>query len=83
MDEYEVAKCMKDIMLYLRDGSYNGEIELSDLKIKHSYPQNVLVAAAKVLLESHYVLGTKNEGNNDTSYLLSGLTAKGQKYLKG
>ena len=83
MDDYEVAQCMKDIMVYLRDGSYSAEISLGELKLGKTYRQEVLNAAAKALLANQYVFGSTVEGNNEISYLLSGLTAKGQKYLKG
>lgn len=83
MSDYEIANCMKDIMICLRDNSYSGEIGIDELKLNHTYSQPILNAAIKALLVNQYVFGTKNEGNNEISYLLSGLTSKGQKFLEG
>ncbi len=79
----ETAQCMVDILTYLRDGSYSDSLSLEDLKLKHSYSKNVLVAAMKALIENQYVYGYKNVGNNHVTYLVDGLTSKGRHYLRG
>lgn len=79
----EEARCMEEILIYLRDSSHDGPLSFQELKLKHSYPKDVLVDAMKSLIANQYVYGYKNIGNNETTYLVDGLTSKGRNYLQG
>ena len=83
MTPYELASCMKDIMIFLRDASYSGQIGVNDLNLEHPYSQKVIKKSMESLLANNYASGSIYEGNNESICLLDGLTPKGHNFLKG